>query len=83
MSLDSTSKQFTTLEQCSNGEKRRAEKLSPERRKHNHQLLLTTDIWCPSLEKQIQKTTILMGVSDCRDDFEKLLEKSNELKEKS
>lgn len=45
-------------------------------RKHCHHQLLTQDIGCPALNKQIQKVTTLLSVSDSKEDFEKLLEKS-------
>lgn len=45
-------------------------------RKHCHHQLLTTDIGCPALNKQIQKVTTLLSVSDSKEDFERLLEKS-------
>ncbi len=45
-------------------------------RKHAHHRLLTPDIGCPALDKQIQKVVTLMSVSDSREDLEKLLEKS-------
>lgn len=45
-------------------------------RKHHHHQLLTPEIGCPALSKQIQKITTLLSVSDSKEDFEKLLEKS-------
>jgi hypothetical protein len=48
------------------------------RRKHPHHQLLTQDIGCPALDKQIQKVTTLLSVSDTKEDFEKLLERSKE-----
>ncbi len=45
-------------------------------RKHTHHQLLTQEVGCPALTKQIQKVVTLMSVSDNKDDFEKLLEKS-------
>ncbi len=45
-------------------------------RKHAHHQLLTLDVGCPALNKQIQKVVTLMSVSDDREDLEKLLEKS-------
>jgi P63C domain len=45
-------------------------------RKHRHHQLLTQDIGCPALEKQITKVITLMSVSDTKEDFEKLLERS-------
>ncbi len=45
-------------------------------RKHCHHQLLTQDIGCPALNKQIQKVTTLLSVSDSKEDFERLLEKS-------
>lgn len=47
-------------------------------RKHRHHQLLTQDVGCPALDRQIQKVVTLMSVSDCREDFEKLLEKSKQ-----
>lgn len=47
-------------------------------RKHSHHQLLTQDVGCPALEKQISKVTTLLSVSDTKDDFEKLLAKSKE-----
>lgn len=45
-------------------------------RQHRHHQLLTQDIGCPALTKQIQKVTTLLSVSDSKEDFERLLEKS-------
>lgn len=45
-------------------------------RQHRHHQLLTQEIGCPALTKQIQKVTTLLSVSDSKEDFEKLLEKS-------
>lgn len=45
-------------------------------RKHCHHQLLTQDVGCPALTKQIQKVTTLLSISDNKDDFEKYLEKS-------
>lgn len=46
------------------------------RRKHPHHILLTPDIGCPALEKQILKVTTLLSVSDTKEDFENLFDKS-------
>jgi hypothetical protein len=51
-------------------------KTETSNRKHRHHQLLTNDIGCPALEKQIQKVVTLMSVSDSKEDFERLLEKS-------
>ena len=45
-------------------------------RKHCHHQFLTQNVGCPALEKQIMKVTTLMSVSDSKEDFEILLEKS-------
>lgn len=50
--------------------------LNSGNRKHAHHQLLTQDIGCPALTKQIQKVTTLLSVSDSKEQFEKLLEKS-------
>lgn len=47
-------------------------------RKHRHHQFLTQDIGCPALDRQIQKVITLMSVSDCREDFERLLERSKQ-----
>lgn len=48
------------------------------RRKHSHHQLLTVDIGCPALEKQIQKVTTLLSVSDSKEEFEVMMEKSKQ-----
>lgn len=45
-------------------------------RKHCHHQLLTQDIGCPALDRQILKVTTLMSASEDKEDFERLLEKS-------
>ena len=50
------------------------------KRKHCHHQFLTPDIGCPALDKQIMKVTTLLSVSDSKEDFEGLLEKSREKK---
>jgi len=51
------------------------------RRKHCHHQLLTCDVGHPTLDKQIMKINTLLSVSDSKDDFEKLFDKSkNEVK---
>lgn len=47
-------------------------------RKHPHHQLLTPNIGCPALEKQIMKVTTLLSVSDTKEDFEKFFEKLKE-----
>ena len=64
-------------------ELKRLNPIDPEikRRKHSHHQLLTHDIGCPALEKQIQKVTTLMSISETKEEFEKFLEKSKTEKE--
>lgn len=47
-------------------------------RRSRHHQLLTNDVGCPALDKQIQKVTTLLTVSDDMDMFEKLFEKNRE-----
>lgn len=51
-------------------------------RKYPHHRLLTQDVGCPALDKQILKVTTLMSVADSREDLEKLLERSKSKDEK-
>ena len=46
------------------------------RRKHKHHQLLTTDIGCPALEKQVLKINTIMSVSETKEEFEDLFVKS-------
>lgn len=48
------------------------------RRGHFHHQLLTPDIGCPALNKQISRVTTLLSVSDTKEEFEKLFGKLKE-----
>jgi hypothetical protein len=50
--------------------------LESGKRKHYHHQLLTLDMGCPALEKQIIKINTLMSLSESKDDFDKYFEKS-------
>ena len=67
-----------------------SEKLTPELqrlnpitekgyRKHKHHQLLTKEIGCPILEKQLLKITTLMSVSDTKEQFEELFNRNKEV----
>lgn len=47
------------------------------KRKHCHHQYLTHDVGHPALDKQIVKINTLMSISDSKDDFETLFNKSN------
>jgi hypothetical protein len=57
-------------------ELKRKNPLEEGTRKARHHQFLTDDVGCPALHKQLVKVTTLMSVSDSKEEFEKLLEKS-------